>query len=152
MSASSAQRVEIAGLLESFKKNLEILEGIYKELEDYLETKRMAFPRFYFLSNAELLGALAQTKTVESVQQHVAKSFEGIAGLSMTDDGKNIDIDGIKSYQGEEISLRKPLRVCRCTSSMYSPQCLWLDSPGFKPHVYVRVASIAMPASACCIS
>ena len=62
-----------AGLLESFKKHQEILEGIYKELEDYLEIKRMAFPRFYFLSNNELLEALAQTKTTESVQQHVAK-------------------------------------------------------------------------------
>ena len=90
---------------------MEILEGIFKELEDYLETKRMAFPRFYFLSNNELLEALAQTKTVETVQQQVAKSFEGIARLNMTDDTKNIDINGVISLQGEEVSLRKPLRV-----------------------------------------
>ena len=73
----------------------------------------MAFPRFYFLSNNELLEALAQTKTVEAVQQHVAKSFEGIARLNMTDDTKNIDINGVISHQGEEVSLRKPLRVSR---------------------------------------
>ena len=105
--------VHCAGLLESFKKDLEILEGIFKELEDYLETKRMAFPRFYFLSNNELLEALAQTKTVETVQQQVAKSFEGIARLNMTDDTKNIDINGVISHQGEEVSLRKPLRVSK---------------------------------------
>lgn len=47
-------------LLEQLQRNNALLEQIMKCLESYLEVKRVAFPRFYFLSNDELLEILAQ--------------------------------------------------------------------------------------------
>lgn len=42
-------------LLEKFNETVASLEVIEKKLEQYLEGKRQIFPRFYFLSNDELL-------------------------------------------------------------------------------------------------
>jgi hypothetical protein len=42
-------------LLEKFQESNKFLDLVQKGLSDYLETKRAAFARFYFLSNDELL-------------------------------------------------------------------------------------------------
>ena len=44
---------EMPDMLHSFIHDNKELDGIQKQLEEYLETKRAAFPRFYFLSNDE---------------------------------------------------------------------------------------------------
>lgn len=54
------------GLLEQLMENNTNLDQVLKCLEAYLETKRIAFPRFFFLSNDELLEILAQVPKKKS--------------------------------------------------------------------------------------
>ena len=47
------------------------LEEIQKSLDMYLETKRQIFPRFYFLSNDDLLEILGQSKNPDAVSTNL---------------------------------------------------------------------------------
>lgn len=65
-------------LLETLIGMNTILEDIQKSLDMYLETKRHIFPRFYFLSNDDLLEILGQSRNPEAVQPHLKKCFDNI--------------------------------------------------------------------------
>eukprot|EP00981_Chlorochromonas_danica_P004175 scaffold838_cov160-Ochromonas_danica.AAC.12 len=71
------------GLLARINSMDEGLERIQKSLDQYLETKRMVFPRFYFVSDDDLLEILGQSKDPMAVQKHIKKCFEGIKTLKM---------------------------------------------------------------------
>lgn len=55
----STNRPKLLNRLEELKEQLNICE---KALSDYLETKRLAYPRFYFISSADLLDILSNGK------------------------------------------------------------------------------------------
>jgi dynein heavy chain len=50
--------------LDDLKANNKMLDEIQKSLDDYMTLKRKLFPRFYFLSNDELLDILANSSDI----------------------------------------------------------------------------------------
>jgi dynein heavy chain len=101
------------GVLENMQQNNVMLEQIQKCLEDYLESKRLLFPRFYFLSNDELLEILSQTKNPQAVQPHLSKCFDAIKSLEFSgnNDAKSIDIIGMNSPEGERVQFLKTIKA-----------------------------------------
>ena len=87
-------------LLEMFVESNKLLDSVQKGLADYLETKRLAFSRFFFLSNDELLQILSQTKNPLSVQPHLRKCFEAIDRLEFQDD---LQITAMSSVEKERV-------------------------------------------------
>ncbi|XP_072114311.1 dynein axonemal heavy chain 6 isoform X1 [Mobula birostris] len=113
-----------SGTLEALRNNNALLEQILKCLEAYLESKRVIFPRFYFLSNDELLEILAQTRNPQAVQPHLHKCFDAISRLEFAlaqaeekpAEGEpekvyTNDILAMISPEGEKVGLGKGLKA-----------------------------------------
>ncbi|XP_044777260.1 dynein axonemal heavy chain 10 isoform X1 [Neomonachus schauinslandi] len=87
------------------------LEKCQKSLNDYLDSKRNAFPRFFFISDDELLSILGNSDPL-CVQEHMIKMFDNIALLRFHD-GENGEklVSAMISAEGEVMEFRKIIRA-----------------------------------------
>ncbi|KAG5491847.1 hypothetical protein JIQ42_01756 [Leishmania sp. Namibia] len=96
----------------------EQLERCQKALNEYLESKRDGFPRFYFISDDDLLEILAQSNNPTVIQLHLKKLFMGIHSVQF--DAQRENILQIQSLEGEVVTLLKPVRVAEVVETWLS--------------------------------
>uniref|UniRef100_A0A0K0D0D9 DHC_N2 domain-containing protein n=1 Tax=Angiostrongylus cantonensis TaxID=6313 RepID=A0A0K0D0D9_ANGCA len=107
---------------QSLRKTLEqIIDQLHrcqKALNQFLEEKRSAFPRFYFLGDDDLLEILGQSTNPSVIQSHLKKLFQ-VSMIFKLSNGidkvvfgtNNETILAIVSVQGEHVPLSHPVRV-----------------------------------------
>ncbi|CAL8367474.1 unnamed protein product [Boreogadus saida] len=101
--------------LEALQQRLSVCE---KALAEYLETKRLTFPRFYFVSATDLLEIVSKGTQPKQVTKHLLKLFDNIADLRFKDserggggsDGEAVAM-GMYSREGEYVAFSEP---CVC--------------------------------------
>lgn len=88
LATAKAQRNVVAvctaeGLFKNLERQQGELEICEKALADYMESKRRAFPRFYFVSTADLLDILSNGNNPVKVMGHMSKCFQAIEKLEL---------------------------------------------------------------------
>ncbi|XP_063992717.1 dynein axonemal heavy chain 8 [Diachasmimorpha longicaudata] len=83
---------------------LDQLESCQKSLSGYLETKRVAFPRFYFVSDPNLLEILGQAADCHSIQHYLDEFFDNVAKVDFSE-AETDKIIAIYSHENEKVVL-----------------------------------------------
>ncbi|XP_037871312.1 dynein axonemal heavy chain 1 isoform X2 [Bombyx mori] len=90
-------------VLESVREARGLLAAVARGLAHYTARKRLCFPRFFFLSDDDLLLILAHARDPASVQPHLKKCFENIAKVTFESD---LRITEMHSSEGETVELK----------------------------------------------
>eukprot|EP00951_Prasinocladus_malaysianus_P030101 scaffold281563_cov46-Prasinocladus_malaysianus.AAC.3 len=108
--------------LDNLLAQLELCE---KALQDYLETKRVAFPRFYFVAPADLLDILSKGSNPQLILRHLPKCFDNTHNLEFKKDGNGDPTKmAIGMYSGENEYVEFP-EDCVCDGAVEVGPC-WL--------------------------
>ncbi|KAM9806325.1 dynein axonemal heavy chain 11 isoform 1-T1 [Syngnathus typhle] len=90
-------------MLEELQRRLALCE---KALAEYLETKRLAFPRFYFISSADLLDILSKGSRPKDVTCHLSKLFDNMSDLEFCKNRSKLAV-GMYSKEREYVPFQK---------------------------------------------
>jgi dynein heavy chain, axonemal len=96
------------GRLDILRGLGEKLDNCQKSLSEYLNTKRNAFARFYFISDDELLSVLGSSDPT-SIRVHLLKLFDNVKDFGFGRGNKAVTT--LASSEGEGFPLRDPSPV-----------------------------------------
>ena len=98
-------------LLKELDQNHASMEEIQRNLEAFLERKRKDFPRFFFLSNDELLQILAAAQDIHEVEKHLNKIFENINKLKLGEEMSSNQILCFISGEDEIVKFNSFIKI-----------------------------------------
>uniref|UniRef100_A0A8C3NCR8 Dynein-1, subspecies f n=1 Tax=Geospiza parvula TaxID=87175 RepID=A0A8C3NCR8_GEOPR len=102
---------EVPNRLSELHHINDVLEKCQKSLNDYLDSKRNAFPRFFFISDDELLSILGSSSAL-CVQEHMIKMFDNVASLRFKDGDNDEKIaTAMISAEGEVMEFRQDVHA-----------------------------------------
>ena len=107
--ASFMEKENFNNLYKNLNDNNKQLQEVIKNLQEYLNIKRTEFPRFFFVSDEDLLRILAQSKNPLLVQPHLSKCFEGINHVNFNE--TNTIIQELVSSKDEVVPLVEQINV-----------------------------------------
>ncbi|PNH05107.1 Dynein heavy chain 7, axonemal [Tetrabaena socialis] len=93
----------LLGDLQSCNGSFGVIE---RSLAAYLESKKMLFPRFFFLSNDELIEVLSEAKEPAHVQPFAKKIFEAVSEFEFNSEQ---EITALISVEDERVPLDRPV-------------------------------------------
>lgn len=97
--------------LDEIKGLSEGLDRCQKSLNDYLESKRRIFPRFYFISTEELLSILGSSRN-DCVQEHMIKMFDNIKSLTLVKSAMGVNVaTQMNSSEGEIMKFKNQVKT-----------------------------------------
>ncbi len=84
-------------------------EDVARRCSEHLETVRLAFPRAYFVSNDELF-SIIESRTVDGVQPHLLKLFDGVKRVEVSDDGETATAV-VGTFADDRLPLEPPVKL-----------------------------------------
>lgn len=122
--SSFGEQIEAApGILEGMERSQGLedmaneLQGVVRGLSRYLEQQRSRCPRFFFLSDDDLLQVLSVTASgIEGLLPHIGRLFPGISSFKYETNGNVAFVSEVTSKEGETLVFTDPVCISENTS------------------------------------